>query len=337
MHRRSFLASLALGPAAARAAARWPYRTLDGGPPIVIAHRGASGARPEHTLAAYQLAIEMGADFIEPDLVITRDGVLVARHEAELSLTTDVAARAEFAGRRRRQRIDGRDWDGWFVEDFTLAELKGLRATERWPGLRPQSARFDGQFEIPTLAEVLALRRAAERTSGRPIGIYPETKHAAHFAAQGLALEERLVDALHGDGLRSRNAPVFLQSFEPPSLQRLAQLTELPRVQLAGERARLDMTPVARYAQGLGVAKALVLPRDAQGRLGQPTGLVAAAHAAGLAVHVWTFRSEDEHLPADLKGQPAAEIERFAALGIDGLFTDHPDLAVATLGALARR
>ncbi|MFO0207678.1 MAG: glycerophosphodiester phosphodiesterase family protein [Betaproteobacteria bacterium] len=302
MHRRSFLASLALGPAAARAAARWPYRTLDGGPPIVIAHRGASGARPEHTLAAYQLAIEMGADFIEPDLVITRDGVLVARHEAELSLTTDVAARAEFAGRRRRQRIDGRDWDGWFVEDFTLAQ-----------------------------------RRAAERTSGRPIGIYPETKHAAHFAAQGLALEERLVDALHGDGLRSRNAPVFLQSFEPPSLQRLAQLTELPRVQLAGERARLDVTPVARYAQGLGVAKALVLPRDAQGRLGEPTGLVAAAHAAGLAVHVWTVRVEDEHLPADLKGQPAAEIERFAALGIDGLFTDHPDLAVATLGALARR
>lgn len=321
--------------ARAPAASRWPYPTLSGGRPIVIAHRGASGARPEHTLAAYRLAIEQGADFIEPDVVITRDGVLVVRHENELSLTTDVARRAEFAGRRRQQIVDGKQTDGWFVEDFTLAELKRLRAVERWPALRRESARFDGQFAVPTLAEVLALRREAEAAAGRRIGIYPETKHAAHFAARGLALEERLVDALHADGLRAADAPVLLQSFEAASLQALAQLSSLPRVQLVGERDAVDVERVRTYAQAMGVAKAHVVPRLADGALGAPTQLVQQAHAAGLAVHVWTFRRERAFLPAGLSAED--ELARFLATGIDGIFTDHTDLAVQVLRDIGTR
>jgi glycerophosphoryl diester phosphodiesterase len=291
--------------------------------------------RPEHTLAGYRLAIAQGADFIEPDVVITRDGVLVVRHENELSLTTDVAGRAEFAGRRRRQVVDGKDLDGWFVEDFTLAELKRLRAIERWPALRRESAQFNGQFEVPTLAEVLALRREAEAAAGRRIGVYPETKHAAHFAARGLALEERLVDALHADGLRGADAPVYIQSFEAASLHALAPLTALPRVQLLGERDALDVERVRTYAQAIGVAKAHLIARTPEGALGSPSDLVQRAHAAGLAVHVWTFRRERAFLPTGVSA--GDELARFLATGIDGIFTDHTDLAVQVLRAVALR
>jgi glycerophosphoryl diester phosphodiesterase len=291
--------------------------------------------RPEHTLAGYRLAIAQGADFIEPDVVITRDGVLVVRHENELSLTTDVARRAEFAGHRRRQVVDGKELDGWFVEDFTLAELKRLRAIERWPALRRESAQFDGQFEVPTLAEVLALRREAEAAAGRRIGVYPETKHAAHFAARGLALEERLVDALHADGLRGADAPVYIQSFEAASLHALAPLTALPRVQLLGERDALDVERVRTYAQAIGVAKAHIIARTPEGALGSPSDHVRQAHAAGLAVHVWTFRRERAFLPAGVSAED--ELARFVATGIDGIFTDHTDLALQVLRGLATR
>jgi glycerophosphoryl diester phosphodiesterase len=333
--RRQLLLTAHLLPFVTSAEPRWPHPTLSGARPIVIAHRGASGVRPEHTLAAYQLAIEQGADFVEPDVVITRDGVLVVRHENELSLTTDVARRPEFAGRRRQQVVDGKASDGWFVEDFTLAELKRLRAVERWPALRRESARFDGQFEVPTLAEVLALRRAAEAATGRRIGVYPESKHAAHFAARGLALEERLVDALHADGLRGADAPVYIQSFEAASLRALAQLSALPRVQLLGERDAVDVERVRAYAQAIGVAKAHIIARTQNGALGAPSVLVQHAHAAGLAVHVWTFRRERAFLPAGVSAED--ELARFVATGIDGIFTDHTDLAVQVLRAVASR
>ncbi len=337
--RRQLVATLVASPLVARAApsSRWPYPTLTGEPPLVIAHRGSPGIQPEHTLEGYRLAIEHGADFVEPDVVITRDGVLVVRHDNELSPTTDVARRAEFAQRRRQQVVDGKLLDGWFVEDFTLVELKRLRAVERWPALRRESARFDGQFEIPTLNEVLALRRTAEAASGRRIGIYPETKHAAHFAARGLALEARLVDALHADGLQGTDAPVYLQSFEPESLQTLAQLTELPRVQLLGERGAVDLPRVRTYAQAIGATKALVIPRDADGALAAPTTLPQDAHAAGLAVHVWTFRGESAFLPSGLQGRPEVELQRFLATGIDGIFTDDAELAVQIVRKIAGR
>jgi glycerophosphoryl diester phosphodiesterase len=338
--RRQIVAAGVALPLAARARPRWPYPTLSGEAPLVIAHRGASGERPEHTLAAYELAIDQGADCIEPDLVITRDGVLVARHDAELSLTTDVARHPEFAARRRSHAIDGSAQSGWFVEDFTLEELRRLRARERWPQLRPQSAAFDGKFTVPTLQQVIDLLRAKEAQLGRRIGLYPETKHAAHFAARGLPLEEPLVRALHANGWRLADDPVFLQSFEPASLQRLAALTPLRRVQLLGERGAADaaaLRAIAGYAQGIGAAKALLIPRDAAGRLSAPTPLVAQAHAAGLLVHAWTFRREDRFLPADLQGRPDEELKRFLETGVDGVFADQPGAARALLQSLIAR
>jgi len=320
---------------------------------LVIAHRGASGSRPEHTLEAYALAVAMGADVVEPDLVSTRDGVLVARHENEISGTTDVASRPEFADRRTVRTVDGETVEGWFVEDFTLAEVKTLRAVERLPGLRPGSAAYDGLFEVPTLGEVLDLvaRLSAER--GRPVGLYPETKNPSHFASIGLALEGPLVRALHAAGYRGREAPVWIQSFEVGNLRRLRGMTALRLVQLAypGGRpadaadstATYDamMTPeglaeAARYADGIGVARAFVLPPDG----GPPTRLVADAHAAGLDVHVWTVRAENAFLPAALRrgadpaalGDVASEVHALVAAGVDGLFTDHPDLVLAALG-----
>ena len=323
---------------------------------LVIAHRGASGYRPEHTLEAYALAVEMGADVVEPDLVSTRDGVLVARHEANLASTTDVAHRPEFAARRRTQTVDGEAVTGWFVEDFTLAEIKTLRAVERLPGLRPLSAAFDGQFEVPTLDEILALavRLGAER--GRPVGVYPETKHPSHFAALGLALEEPLVAALHAAGHRGPDAPVWIQSFEVGNLKRLRAVTGLRLVQLAypgGRPADADtsdasqtydamMTPgglarVAEYADAVGVARAFVLPA---GTVGPPTRLVGEAHAAGLDVHVWTVRAENAFLPDALRrgadpaalGDVAALVRALATAGVDGIFADQPDLVLAVLG-----
>lgn len=318
--------------------------TLTGSAPIVIGHRGASGSRPEHTLAAYALAIADGADFIEPDLVSTKDGVLVARHENEISGTTDVAAHAEFAARKASKIIDGQTVMGWFTEDFTLAELKTLRARERLPQLRPGNTAYDGQFEIPTFAEIIALAKAA----ARPIGLYPETKHPGYFAQIGLALEPTLLAALALAGYSRRSDPVFIQSFEVGNLQRLRALTDLSLIQLIDSGHSADghsydamLTPkglrnVALYADGIGPAKDRIIPRDADGRLLAATNLVADAHAAGLKVHPWTFRSENYFLPLDFRSStdPAApgdadgEYRRFYATGIDGLFSDYPAAAV---------
>jgi glycerophosphoryl diester phosphodiesterase len=279
--------------------------------PIVIAHRGASAHRPEHTLAAYELAIELGADFIEPDVVATRDGRLVARHDNEISATTDVASRPEFAGRRTAKDVDGTRLEGWFTEDFTLDELRTLRARERLPELR--GVAHDGRFGIPTLEEVVALAARAG------VGVYPETKHPSHFAALGLALEPPLLAALAGFA-----GPVFIQSFEEANLRELRGTHPLVRL-TAG--AAPDLAAIAAYADAIGPHKDQVIPRDADGRLGEPTSLVVDAHAAGLLVHPWTFRPEPAFLPAGLSGDE--ELDRFLALGVDGVFADDPGAAVA--------
>ncbi len=338
--RRALLIASAIGAGARAGPAqpRWPYATLDGAPPRVIAHRGASGYRPEHTLAAYELAIEQGADFIEPDLVVTRDGVLIARHENELSITSDVAMRPQFAARRRTQRVDGREVSGWFSEDFTLDEIRSLRATERFARERPENAKLDGRFGIVTFDEILALRQRSLGDTGREIGIYPELKHAAHFAAIGLALEPRLADALHAAGLRGAKAPVFVQSFELSALRRFAELSDLPRAMLLGRPpAAAQLRELGVLVQGIGVAKSLLFPRDAFGAIDEPTTLLRDAHALGLAVHAWTFRSEDHFLPSNLRGQPQRELEHFFTAGVDGVFTDFPDTAVALRRSLAAR
>jgi glycerophosphoryl diester phosphodiesterase len=323
--------------------------------PIVIGHRGASGYRPEHTLAAYELAIDMGADYIEPDLVSTKDGVLVARHENDITGTTDVASHPEFADRKATKTIDGLTITGWFTEDFTLAELRTLRAKERLPELRVTNTAFDGLYQVPTLDEVIALAKR------RKVGIYPETKHPTYFDSVGLSLEEPLVAALRRAGLDRPRSPVFIQSFEVGNLKQLNGLTRVPLVQLldatgkpydfvvSGDpRTYADLaTPeglaeIATYADGVGVNKNLIVPRDAQNRLGTPTRLVRDAHQAGLIVHGWTFRRENSFLPEDFRaGNPAspvylaatgdfpAELRLFYGLGIDGVFSDNPDVAVA--------
>jgi glycerophosphoryl diester phosphodiesterase len=306
--------------------------------PIVIAHRGASGYRPEHTLASYELAIGMGADFIEPDLVSTKDGVLIARHENEISETTDVADRPEFVDRRTVKRIDGREVTGWFTEDFTLAEIKTLRARERLP-FRDQS--FNGRFEVPTFAEVLALARRKSPGTGRTIGVYPETKHPSYFRSLGLPLEEPLLA-----DLREIALPVYIQSFEVANLQELRKVTDLPLIQLleiagqpwdfavAGDTRTYQnlATPagleaIATYADGIGPDKRMIVPAGPDGRLLPPATLVEDAHRAGLLVHPWTFRSDGTFLAAEYGGDPEREYEQFFALGVDGLFSDFSDAA----------
>lgn len=328
--------------------------TLSGDPAIIIAHRGASGARPEHTLAAYRLAIEQGADFIEPDLVLTRDGILVARHENEISETTDVADKPEFAERKTEKLIDGTPYEGWFTEDFTLAELKTLRAKERLPELRPANSAYDGQFEIPSFEEILQLLQQHQEQSGKRVGVYPETKHPSYFASIGLAHEAPLLALLGKYGLDSADDPVFIQSFEIGNLKMLATKTDVRLVQLvAGEGGPADdqgrtyasmltadgLSEIASYADGLGPAKDLVIGRNVLGQLSAPTGLVAAAHKAGLLVHPWTFRKENYFLPTDFKsgidprepGDLAGEVRAFVAAGVDGLFSDNPAEAVAAV------
>jgi len=295
-------------------------------PPLIIAHRGASGHRPEHTLEAYALAIEMGADVIEPDIVCTRDGVLVARHENEIGGTTDVAEK--FPRRRTTKEIDGQPVDGWFTEDFKLAELKALRARERLPF---RSRAYDGKFLIPSLDEVIELAEN-RRAAGRSIAVYPETKHPGYFRSIGLPLEPRLIALLHARGLRRRTDPAFIQSFEPSSLQILRPMTELRLMQLLDEGA--DASParlaaIAKYADGIGPHQRLIVPADAAGRLLPATSLIDDAHAAGLFVHVWTLRSEDAFLSPSYGGDPRREYEQFASLGADGVFTDFPDVAAA--------
>ncbi|MBS0365444.1 MAG: glycerophosphodiester phosphodiesterase [Proteobacteria bacterium] len=343
-------------------------------PVTIIGHRGASGYVPEHTLTSYFLAVQQGADSIEPDLVMTRDGVLVARHENEIAATTDVAQRPQFAARRCVREVDGTLMEGWFTEDFTLAELKTLRVRERIPRLRPANARFDGQFSIATLEEILLLVRALEeiralqarQLGAAPparVGIVPEIKHSSHFAARGLAVEPPLVALLERYGYREAVDPVWLESFEVGNLKALARLTRLRRVQLieatgaprdllaagvACDYAQMlqpaGLAQIARYAQAVGPEKSLVIPRDASGALTRPTSLVADAHAAGLAVFPWTFRAENAFLPAQARtaggeaqrGDLGLELRAFLACGIDGFFTDQPDLAVAVCQELRR-
>ena len=312
---------------------------------IVIAHRGASGERPEHTIASYTLAIEQGADFIEPDLVLTKDGVLIARHENEISETTDVSAKPEFADRKKTKTIDGQQMTGWFTEDFTLAELKTLRTKERLPQLRKANMAYDGQFEVPTFEEILELAKA------RGVGIYPETKHPSYFASIGLPHEAPLLALLTKYGHTDKTAPVFIQSFEVENLKALRGKTKVRLVQLMDEKGsppdRADLTypamataeglkTIATYADGVGPNKALVIPRTLLSNLGEPTGLVADAHKLGLAVHPWTFRRENYFLPLGAKSgiNPAAygdlesEIRAFLDAGVDGIFSDNPTQAV---------
>jgi glycerophosphoryl diester phosphodiesterase len=335
--------------------------------PIVIAHRGASGYRPEHTLESYRLAIEMGADFIEPDLVSTKDGVLVARHENEIGWTTDVSDRPEFADRRTVKAVRGVDVEGWYTEDFTLAELRTLRARERLPQLRPANMAYDGRLQVPTLDEIIQLAQTESAARGRVIGIYPETKHPGWFQSIGLGLEEPLLAALQRAGWTDRDAPVFIQSFETENLRMLRERTGVRLVQLlessggprdlalrGDARSYADLaTPaglaeIATWADAIGPHKDLVIPRGEDGRLLAPSPLVADAHAAGLAVHPWTFRSENSFLPADFHaGDPAdaafaaahgdapGELAAFFAAGVDGVFADFPDIALEVRAALS--
>jgi glycerophosphoryl diester phosphodiesterase len=323
--------------------------------PIVIGHRGAPAYRPEHTLASYRLAIEMGADYIEPDLVSTKDHQLVARHENDITDTTDVATHPEFASRRTTRVIDGVSHTGWFTEDFTLAELRTLRAVERLPDIRPANTAFNGLFQIPTLQEVIDLAKREH------VGIYPETKHPTYFDSIGLSLEEPLVAALKRNGLDRRNAKVFVQSFETGNLRELDRMTKVPLVQLidatgapfdlvaAGDpRTYADLvTPaglkeIATYADGIGPDKSRIVPVDATGHLTTPTSLIPDAHRAGLLVHPFTFRPENNFLAADFRlgnpdspeflrarGDQPAELALFYRLGVDGLFADNADTAVA--------
>lgn len=326
--------------------------------PLVIAHRGASADRPEHTLEAYRLAIAQGADFVEPDLVATKDGHLVARHENEIGGTTDVARHPEFAARKTTKTIDGESITGWFTEDFTLAELKTLRARERLPELRTANTAYDGRFDVPTLAEIIALAKAETKRTGRTIGIYPETKHPSYFARIGLPLEHRLVDQLKAAGWTRKTDPVFIQSFEVANLKALRGMTGLRLIQLVGDGHPADdaatrydamMTPaglkaIAAYADGIGPDKARILPRDADGRSLPATRLVADAHAAGLKVHPYTFRPENYFLPKELRrgddprayGDDAAEFRMAFAAGVDGVFADLPAHASAARDAFSR-
>jgi glycerophosphoryl diester phosphodiesterase len=311
--------------------------------PLIYGHRGAAGLRPEHTAASYRLAAELGADLLEPDLVSTRDHVLVARHEPAIGATTDVADHPELAPRRTTKVIDGVTFaDDWFTEDFTLAELETLRARERIPDVRPDNARYDDREPLLTFAAVLDLREALERELGRPIGLVPELKHSTYFRGLGLPLEEPFLAQARGD--------VIVQSFEVENLRRLAGVT---RMQLYGapDRRPADGSPrtygelatpaglraVARHAEIAGPAKAYIVPRDGAERSLAPTTFVADAHAAGLQVVPYTFRDENRFLPAELRrgedpngrGDAAAEYRQFYALGVDGVFSDHPATARA--------
>ncbi|MCA3725279.1 glycerophosphodiester phosphodiesterase [Phenylobacterium sp.] len=349
--RRAFGTGLAAAGAlmaSARTAAASPR-------PQVVAHRGASGYRPEHTASAYLLAIAQGADVIEPDLVLTKDGALVARHENEIGGTTDVASRPEFAGRRTARDIDGERVEGWFTEDFTLAELKTLRARERLPQLRPGSARHDGEDGVLTFAEVAALARRESARTGRTIGLCPEMKHPAHFRRLGLAFEPIMAAALKAEGLDAATAPVLVQCFEVGPLKTLSTLSKAPRVQLVlaeGGPADLpgaryaDMVTaeglkaIAAYAQAVGPEWRQVLKVDGAGALAGPTSLVADAHAVGLKVFPWTVRAENTFLPPALRrgatpadhGDAASLLTALYAAGVDGVFCDFPDLAVAARG-----
>ncbi|MET9978725.1 glycerophosphodiester phosphodiesterase [Streptomyces microflavus] len=328
--------------------------------PAVIGHRGASGYRPEHTLGSYQLALDLGAHIVEQDLVPTKDGHLVCRHENDITGTTDVADHPEFAGRKATKSIDGVSYTGWFTEDFTLAELKTLRAKERIPGNRPDNTLYDGRWTIPTFEEVLRWADKEGRKRGKPVWLYVETKHPTYFRSLGLGLEEPLARLLRRYGRDRKNSPLILQSFEPTSIQRLARLVATPRiVLLSGPTTRpwdfvesgdprtvADLVKpaglkwIASYAQGIGPTLDLVIPKDAAGRLTTPTTLVKDAHARGLLLHPYTLRNENSFLPADFRrgtdpnayGDVFGAAAAYLATGIDGIFADHPDTALLAAG-----
>jgi glycerophosphoryl diester phosphodiesterase len=325
--------------------------------PLVFGHRGAAGYRPEHTRASYELAARMGADFIEPDLVSTKDGVLVARHEPEIGGTTDVAEHPEFADRRTTKTVDGTELTGWFTEDFTLAELKTLRAKERIPDVRPRNTIYDGRYEVPTFQEVLDLRARLSEELGREIGVAPETKHSTYFQAAGVPLEAALVKILRDNGLDGADAPVVIQSFETENLKELHEEIAVPLVALLDEATIVPAdvaaaggtttfgdyaTPeglkdLAEFAAWVSPWKPYIVPVDNTGAWLEPTSFIDDAHAAGLKVVAYTFRNENQYLPPALRssddpnayGDAFAEYKKFYGLGIDGVFSDNPDTALA--------
>ncbi|MCG0288767.1 glycerophosphodiester phosphodiesterase [Streptomyces sp. PSAA01] len=324
--------------------------------PTVIGHRGASGYRPEHTLGSYQLALDMGADIVEQDLVPTKDGHLVCRHENDITATTDVSAHPEFADRKTTKTVDGTKITGWFTEDFTLAELKTLRAKERIPGNRQRNTLYDGRWEVPTFEEVLQWAEREGRRRGRRVWLYVETKHPTYFRKLGLGLEEPLAKLLRRYGRHKKDAALFLQSFEPSSIQRLRKLVGTPSVVLLSTmnsrpwdfveandpRTVADLVKpeglkwIASYAQGIGPDLSVIIPRTPDGKLGTPTSVVKDAHAAGLILHPYTMRNENTFLPADFRrgtdpnayGDAFGAFKAYFATGIDGIFSDNADTAL---------
>ncbi|MFF7980543.1 glycerophosphodiester phosphodiesterase [Streptomyces sp. NPDC007901] len=368
--RRALLGAAVLGaggavlglPGAARAAEAKQAGYGSGGlkslpKPTIIGHRGASGYRPEHTFGSYNLALDLGADIVEAgDLVPTKDGHLVCRHEPEIGGTTNVADHPEFADRKTTKTLDGVPTTGWFTEDFTLAELKTLRAIERIPANRPHNTLYNGRWEIPTFEEVLKWQDEQTRKRGKQVWIYPETKHPTYFRRLGLGLEERVAKLLRKYGKDKRNSPVILQSFEPSSIQRLNTLVDNPLVVLLSgattqpydfvatgdPRTVADLiTPkglreIAGYAQGIGPTLDLIIPKDASGNFTTPSTLVADAHKVGLILHPYTMRNENPFLPpafrkgtdVDAYGDPFGVFKTYFATGIDGVFSDNADTAV---------
>ena len=334
--------------------------------PLVFAHRGASALRPEHTLASYAKAIADGADYVEPDLCSTKDGVLVARHEAYLSETTDVASHPQFASRKTRKTIDGEPHDGWFVDDFSLAELKTLRAVERIPAYRPGSAQYNGMFQVATFEEIIDFVAAEAAARGRIIGIVPELKHSTYFASVGLPLEDRFLSILDAHDYTRRN-PVEIQSFEVANLKylrgklgrranlRIMQLVigqDVRPIDVAAAGGKLTFaqmcTPaglrdIAQYADVVAPPTRSIIPLKKDGSLAEPSSLVDDAHKAGLRVEPWTFRPENQFLAADFRDSGSlqarneagsiAEMKRYIAVGLDGFFTDDPALGRAAVGA----
>ncbi len=312
--------------------------------PLVIGHRGAPSYRPEHTRASYELAIDLGADLIEADLVVTRDGVLVARHENELSRSTDVAAHPEFAGRRRTQEVDGEELTGWFSEDFTLAELRTLGAVERMPGVRPLNTAYDGRYGVLTLAELVALVRS-RCTPARRVRLQAELKHPTWFATQGLPMTELFADELTRLEARRADGPVVVMAFEPEALRALRSDlgTHGPwLVQLIEEEGIQDalVTPaglreISTYADGISPHKGRILLHGADGTLVGVSDLITQAHRAGLTVEPWTLRPENLFLPSHLRrgsdpngiGDAQTEARLLLALGVDSVITDAPETA----------
>ncbi|WKX73396.1 glycerophosphodiester phosphodiesterase [Streptomyces sp. XD-27] len=372
--RRALLGATALGTGAmVLGAAGTAAAGGNGGPasykelpvPTVVGHRGACGYRPEHTLGSYQLALDLGADVIEQDLVPTKDGHLVCRHENDITATTDVADRPEFAGRKTTKTVDGQAHTGWFTEDFTLAELKTLRAKERIPDVRQRNTLYDGVWQVPTFEEVLKWAEREGRARGRRIWLYVETKHPTYFRKLGLGLEERLAKLLRRYGRDTAGSPTFLQSFEPSSIQRLGKLgLRCPKVVLLDEptvkpwdfvesgdpRTTADLLKpeglkwIAGFAQGIGPWLPQVIAQDDKGKLGEPTTLVRDAHAAGLLVHPYTMRNENSFLPLDFRvgddpaayGNALGAVKAYFATGIDGIFSDNPDTALLARQAFRR-